>query len=367
MIVGININAEAHRCWKAESLALISVGQRPTNGLFKITKAVSLASNENFQGENMIPKFDEIVQKLRGNTLPVTTIIALLFLGGCGNGKDDNKEVATPLHNAVEKGNFELVQQLVAEGADVNAKGILDRTPLHLAMRVGYDGNVYNGLFQCVVLEEKDKKEVEGGKKNINNPQIHYETPSSYFEIIQFLVSEGADVNATDRTDSTPLHLAAVFPRLDVIQFLVSKGADIHTRNRLGDTPLHLAAAYNRLDGVKYLVSQGADVNAKNGSGETPLLRRATTLDSLVYQEIVQFLVSEGADVNVQDNVANGGNTPLHYAAAFNLLEAVQLLVSQGADVNVKNRNGHTPLDLSQDDEVIAFLKKSTIVIQDKQ
>ena len=43
----------------------------------------------------------------------------------------------TPLHEAVKKGDVEIVKILVAAGADVHAEGYFDRTPLTLAAEEG--------------------------------------------------------------------------------------------------------------------------------------------------------------------------------------------------------------------------------------
>jgi len=306
-------------------------------------------------------------RKLKRYALFFVEVIAVLVVSGCGNGEDKNslyKEVVTPLYQAVAEGDFELVQKLVSDGADVNEKSVGGRTPLHRAVAVENDENVFYAFNQIVILEKTSKQEAEDFKKYISSVKNYYEkpieTPSNYFEIIKFLVSKGADVNATDRNGNTPLHVAAMLPYTDIVQFLVSAGADIHAKIFFFDhTPLHCAAAWCQLENVKYLVSQGADVNVKNSSGETPLLRRSSSgvATYLRYPELVKFLISEGAEVNVSYK----GQTPLHYAAAFDLIEAVKLLVWAGADANVKNKEGHTPMDLTNDDEVIAFLKQFTI------
>lgn len=40
--------------------------------------------------------------------------------------------------------------------------------------------------------------------------------------------------------------------RVDVINFLVSKGADVHLRSNRGMTPLHYAAAWGNLNVLQY-------------------------------------------------------------------------------------------------------------------
>jgi ankyrin repeat protein len=51
--------------------------------------------------------------------------------------------------------------------------------------------------------------------------------------------------------------------------------------------------------------------------------------------------------MNAKDN--NDGWIPLHYAAQKGHKEIAELLISKGADVNAKNKNGHTPLDTTQE------------------
>jgi len=65
-------------------------------------------------------------------------------------------------------------------------------------------------------------------------------------EVVKFLVSKGADVNAKNKDDNTPLHLAASWNgHIEVIEFLVSKGADISVTNVAGYSPLMAAIRYN--------------------------------------------------------------------------------------------------------------------------
>jgi len=71
----------------------------------------------------------------------------------------------------------------------------------------------------------------------------------------------------------TPLHTAARYNSdVEVLKYLVSHGADVNAKEFYGNTPLHVAAEFNsNVEVLKYLVSQGADVQAKNNDGIAPL------------------------------------------------------------------------------------------------
>ncbi len=54
---------------------------------------------------------------------------------------------------------------------------------------------------------------------------------------------------------------------------LLAHGADVNARDKFENTPLHWAAVYNGLEAAKALLTHGADVNARNQWGDTPLGR----------------------------------------------------------------------------------------------
>ena len=56
--------------------------------------------------------------------------------------------------------------------------------------------------------------------------------------------------------------MAAQKGHLSVVEYLVSQKADINAKDTNGCTPLHLAAQKGHLSVVEYLVNQKADINA---------------------------------------------------------------------------------------------------------
>jgi ankyrin repeat protein len=163
-------------------------------------------------------------------------------------------------------------------------------------------------------------------------------------EIDQFVWRYGSDVKAVDGEGGTLLHTALINRRgVDVINFLVSEGADINIKHGLTNwTPLHWAVANKYVEAVKILVSWGADVDVKDDGGWTPLTM-AVNLEDV---ETIKFLISNGADVNA---TSNNNCTALHMAVNRENIEIIKLLVSAGADGDVKTKGGNTPLDYAKE------------------
>ena len=66
--------------------------------------------------------------------------------------------------------------------------------------------------------------------------------PNAFLPAVTFLVEEhGADVNLKDAWGYTPLHYAAVRGGDDLIEYLVSKGADVTVASKLGQSPVDMA------------------------------------------------------------------------------------------------------------------------------
>ena len=106
------------------------------------------------------------------------------------------------IHKAVEEGNIEAVKKFLAAGIDVNAKAfITGSTPLHIAATK---------------------------------------------EVVELLIAKGADVNAKDKYDMTPLHPAAGRGHKEVVELLIAGGADVNARDEDGDTPLDWADRRNQ-------------------------------------------------------------------------------------------------------------------------
>ena len=78
-------------------------------------------------------------------------------------------------------------------------------------------------------------------------------------------------VNAKGSGGQTPLHWAVNARRTDVVERLLSKGADVNAKDTNGWTPLHVAALSGDREFVELLIAKGADLAARDDLGRTAL------------------------------------------------------------------------------------------------
>lgn len=109
------------------------------------------------------------------------------------------------LRFAASTNNTELVQKLLASGADVNSSDEFKRSPLHLAACRGY------------------------------------------VDVVKMLLRHGANPNIKDTLGNTPLHLAACTNHIEVVMELLDAGTDVSSNDKYGRNPIQLAQSKLKL------------------------------------------------------------------------------------------------------------------------
>ena len=152
-----------------------------------------------------------------------------------------------------------------AENWSENRRSMLGYTALHLATR-------YNTV-QVVELLIAHGADVNARTTTIGWTPIHSAAHVNAVHVAEVLIAHEADVNARTTTiEWTPLHSAASENAVQVAQLLIAHGADINARTTtIGWTPLHSAASENAVQVAEQLIAHGADVNARTEIGWTPL------------------------------------------------------------------------------------------------
>lgn len=108
-------------------------------------------------------------------------------------------------------------------------------------------------------------------------------------------------VKWADASGYTALHYAAANGNVPLINYLLDKGADIEARNTGDSTPLHNAVEWERnIDAVKLLLDRGANINAVNSSKETPIVHAAFYSIYIINEnsgfQVLRTLVERGAN-----------------------------------------------------------------------
>ncbi|XP_025835265.1 tankyrase [Agrilus planipennis] len=187
---------------------------------------------------------------------------------------------------------------------------------------------------------------------------LHFAAGYGRRDVVEFLLSSGASIQARDDGGLHPLHNACSFGHADVVRLLLEAGANPNTRDNWNYTPLHEAAIKGKIDVCIALLQHGADPNIRNTEGKTPLdLADAAVKPVLTGEyrkdELLEAARSGAEDrllsllnpLNVNCHASDGRrSTPLHLAAGYNRGRVVQLLLQHGADVHAKDKGGLVPL-----------------------
>lgn len=166
------------------------------------------------------------------------------------------------------------------------------------------------------------------------------------------LCEHGAQVNAQvdDRHKYSPLHLAVRYGTSPVLSILARNGAQVNVTDESSRTPLHMAAGLLNEEMTRTLIACGANVNcAVPSTGNTALKLAVCTACSKAGRMLaaglscIRLLLSHGAQVNGQDH---SGRTAIHEACFAGREAVISLLLEFGADVNILTRNGESPVHM---------------------
>jgi len=158
---------------------------------------------------------------------------------------------STPLLAAVSQNNRELIEVLLAAGADINRRsgwwaggfGVLDAAPLDLApflieRGATVDAHAASRLgmvdrLAALLDEEPQRAHARGGD---GQTPLHV---AANLDVAALLVDRGADVNALDVDHESSPAQYMVRDRQDVVRYLISRGArtDVFLTAAIGDLP----------------------------------------------------------------------------------------------------------------------------------
>lgn len=294
----------------------------------------------------------------------------------------NNENINDLLHLAIVYKQPKAVEILIAKGADVNRKDLrYEKSPLYHAVQ-NCDVDIVNYLIQhgAVVRKNPELLHIAAEKLCQEVIQILLENhcdidatnhhgytalhivlfkflPESYPKfshkklcmVVEMLLNAGADINAKtiDGKGNTPLHIAAESGSLKIIQLLLANKANVNLGNKIGVKPVHIATRECHIDVLSLLLENGAQVNTENEDFTdllTPLHIACDLSDKSI--DFVKLLLKHHADVNCFARYF----TPLHVASRniYPSIEVIRLLLNAGANPNAKTIEGEeTPLHIA--------------------
>lgn len=104
------------------------------------------------------------------------------------------------------------------------------------------------------------------GHNNIelNSDLLHHAAIYNNPTLMNKLIKNKVDLNASTRTGLTALHHAIIYQQAKMAQLLINAGANINAQAQNGWTPLHWAADVNEVQIVAMLLRAKADLNIKD-------------------------------------------------------------------------------------------------------
>jgi TonB family protein len=168
----------------------------------------------------------------------------------------------------VEGSHKDVVEFLLDNKADVNARDGGGDTPLHLAMSMGTK-DLMAARREIAKMLLANKADINA-KNNYGRTPLHTAVERGQQGLAEVLLADKADISSRDNIGFTPLHLAVYAGRKDMADFLLANKADIHAKDRDGDTPLHVAESFGNKPIAEFLLANRADEHARNNKGYTP-------------------------------------------------------------------------------------------------
>ena len=281
----------------------------------------------------------------------------------------EQSQLNSLLAQEVQRKNFEGIQNLVNQGADVNTL-IWDEWPcLHrvalfgledaftFLLERGADPNppvqirkplywAASGGHESICRLLLDHEDATGPISNLADNQAAFNAAAEHGSLVivrMIMRRREVNLNIKNQYDETPLQSAAKKGHTKMVKFLVDQGALLEDHSQ-GDQGLISAASAGHFEVVKILCSEGkVSANVQDGQGRTALCYAAGLKDPTSHketgEEMAKFLLQKGAD----PNPVGKSDGPLHVAALHGHVAMVRLLLEHGADPTI-DAQGWCPL-----------------------
>ena len=159
----------------------------------------------------------------------------------------------TKEENNIKKENKEEIEEFLLFGDDKDNQNNSERS-VGLSDSISKEENLTleEYYLECARFGELDnlKEAMKDAKKDFNvnlvdfggNTALHLSSANGFIDVVRYLVNElHCNINAKNKSLSTPLSWAAFNGQRAVVEFLLEKGADFDVKNINGKKPSDLA------------------------------------------------------------------------------------------------------------------------------
>jgi ankyrin repeat protein len=227
--------------------------------------------------------------------------------------------------------NITMCLHLIELGADVNIIDINKMTPLFYAIKNKEleiaEVLIDAGADMTYYITDPNPDETEKSLTLLET-SFYYSYKGTY-DIINFLIKKGLDVNFSNIYNQNILHYICIkeefVSRKDrhLYELLFLNNININQQDIFGNTPLHYACIYNTIHCISGLVHHGADVNILNNNYQSPLICMISDLNYAdnpnyvkhEHVEIYKLLIEHNAKVGIIDD---SGISDYSYALMHN-------------------------------------------------
>lgn len=273
----------------------------------------------------------------------VDTLLLLIAAGGQLENEDE--EGYTPLQRAASSGKIDAVKLLVAGEAKLEVQRkdkFYEQTALMIAAERGY--------LEIVEFLIAVGANIYAPNKS-GQTAIMFAAQQGNLKIVKQLF----DLNSIllqDNNGCTAWQLAIEADQPDVVQFFI----EFIPIDNINEFALMLAAKTGSLKTMAFLISaKKADVNFQGANGTTALIAACQSKHKK-YAETVQYLIEAKALLDHQDK---DGRTALMYclkSSSFDHINALCLLLQSKAKLDILDKVNKRALDYADNEEQICLL-----------
>jgi len=233
----------------------------------------------------------------------------------------------TSLNLAAERGHVHMVEFLSNAGALIDMQDARGGTPLMVAAQNGHLDVVHT------LLRHKAQPNIQAAGVN-NATALFLAARCGHSQVVQALLQDDAQIDLTLRTGAIPLMAAAHEGHKDVVELLLKNGATVNAQaaGAANRTALFLAVESNHVEIADLLIKYGADVDLAMDNGITPLM--AVAREQRI--ELLELLLRHNANIDAQAQGANNMSA-LMFATLANKENSVRALLNANADVSLRN------------------------------